>query len=262
MESRLRAILELASRAAGKSAGEKIDLWLLSRLNRRLADIDGKFQRLEHRELIKELLYDTSADLAWYLKRAKEPRLREFFEKWALAIAPFAPHAAEEIWHAMGKEGFAIAAPMPSADASLVDGMLEMREELITKVMEDVEKISSLTGMKPKKASIFTAAGWKREAYSIAREEKNFEKAMKRCMAKPGLEQKGADMARFLRQIGKNLFSLPGALGSAEELDALSEASGFMGSQLGILIEVAPEENASHPKAKNAMPGKPAIVLE
>lgn len=262
VESRLRAILELASHAAGKSAGEKIDLWLLSRLNRRLADIDGKFQRLEHRELIKELLYDTSADLAWYLKRANKPRLREFFEKWALAIAPFAPHAAEEIWHAMGKKGFAINAPMPQADASLVDGMLEMREELIAKVMEDVEKISSLTGMKPKKASIFTAAGWKREAYSIAREEKNFEKAVKRCMEKPELKQKGADLARFLRQIGKNIFSLPGTLDSAEELDALSGASGFMGSQLGIGIEVVPEEKASHPKAKNAMPGKPAIVLE
>ncbi|VVB98088.1 Leucine--tRNA ligase [uncultured archaeon] len=261
VESRLRAMLELVPHAA-KPAKEKIDFWLLSRLNRRISGMDAHFEKLDYRELVKDLVYDTSTDLAWYQKRAKEPRLKEFFAKWTLAIAPLAPHLAEEIWHATEGEGFAVNAQMVSSDDKLVNAAAEAHEELLAKVIEDIEKISQITGMKPKKAGVFIADAWKRDAYAIAREERNFEKAMKRCMENPGLRPKGAELVKFLKQIGKNIFALPGIMGAGDEMAALLDAKEFMEKQLGIAVEVAHESGSSHPKAKNAMPGKPAIVLE
>ncbi len=261
VESRLRNIFSLVSHSS-KAAKEKIDFWLLSRLNGRLVDMEGMHERLEYRELMKRLLYDTSADLAWYLRRAKEPHLKEFFEKWTIAIAPFAPHLAEEIWHLLGKKGFAANATMVSADEKQIDRKAEMGEELVSKIIEDVGKISSLTGIKPKKAGVFVASGWKRAAYEIARVEKNFEKAMKRCMAEPLLREKAGEMPRFVKQLGKNIFSLPEILDSDEELGALSDAREFMEKELGFGVEIASEADAKHEKARNAMPGKPAIVLE
>lgn len=261
VETRLRMILSLLEHA-GKPAKEKIDFWLLSKLNRRLLDIDGKFERLEYRELIKELLYDMSADLAWYLKRAKEPHLKEFFLKWTLAIAPFAPHIAEEIWHLMGKKTFAVNEKMPSADRKLMDEKIEMEEALVAKVIEDIENISKLTGIKPTKALLFSADEWKRTAYGIARPEKNFEKAVKKCMEEPELKQRGAEIVKFLKQIGKNIFSLPEIMDAQEEVAALIDGKEFMEKQLGFTLEIMHESASAHPKAKNAMPGKPAIVLE
>ncbi len=261
VESRLNSILGLLPYSRN-SAKDKIDFWLLSRLHRRISEMDAKYEKLQFRELVKDLLYDTSADLAWYLKRAKEPRLKEFFHSWSLALAPFAPHTAEEIWHRTGGSGLAVNAPLPTAEPKLISDMLEMRESMVAGVMEDVEKISKLTGMKPKKASVFIADSWKREAYAIAREERNFEKAMKRCMETPSLKPKAAELARFIKQIGKNIFALPQTMPEQDEHDALSEAKSFMESQLGISMEIFPEAGSAHPKARNAMPGKPAIVLE
>lgn len=82
-------------------------------------------------------------------------------------------------------------------------------------------------------------------------------------MADSQLKGYGADLARFIKQIGKNIFALPEILGSADELEALSEAKAFMESRLGgVQVEISPESASTHQKAKNAMPGKPAIVLE
>ncbi|MEW6529107.1 MAG: leucine--tRNA ligase [Candidatus Micrarchaeota archaeon] len=277
VEIRLKTILELI-RYASRPAKEKIDFWLLSRLNKRLENIDGKFQRMEYRELVKELLYDTTADLAWYLKRVRgikgiksdgyEPRLKEFFEKWILAIAPLAPHVAEEAWHAIGNTGFAAITQLPNMDADAVNKSLELRELLIASTIEDIGKISELTGITPKKATIFVATDWKHKLYCIAREEKNFEKAVKKSMSDPTLRNNGENVIKFLKQIGKNIFALPEVLEPAEELDALASACEFMNGQLGFVIEVVSEDpedrtiHLKHPKAKNAMPGKPAIVLE
>ncbi len=188
--------------------------------------------------------------------------MKEFFEKWTRAIAPFAPHFAEEIWHRIGGTGFVVNEKIPEADERMMRPELEMHEEAIGKIIEDVEKISALTGIKPKKATVFIAGEWKRKAYAIAKEEKNFEKAMKRCMDGAELKAMGAGVAKFLKQVGKNIFALPEIMDSEGETEALSGAKEFMEGQLGFEIEIIQEKDATHEKAKNAMPGKPAIVLE
>lgn len=261
VEARLRAILALV-KYSDERAKEPIDLWLLSRLNARLAGIDGKFERFEHREIIKGLIYDTGADLVWYMKRAEKPRLREFFEKWCRAIAPFAPHFAEEVWHRVKGKGFVVDAEMPQADEKAAMPKLEMGEELLAKTIEDVERIAKIAGMTPKKATLIVAEEWKRWAYDIAREEKNFDKAIKKCMDSPNIKKHGAEVAIFLKRIGKNIFALPPIMKYEDEVAVLLEGKKFMETILGMEVEVMREQNSRHEKAKNAVPGKPAIVLE
>lgn len=262
VESRLKIMLSLAFEAGKKSASEEIDFWLLSRLNRHLEDIDKRFQTLEYREIVKGFLYDTCSDLNWYLKRAKKPHLKEFFEKWVVAIAPFAPHIAEEIWHAIKKDsGFVVNASMVLSDTRVINNRLEMREEFIAGIIKDVERISSLTGTKPKKAILFVAVEWKYDAYEIARAEKNFESAMKKCMHDPSLKSNAAELAKFIKQLGKNIFSLKEVLKPNEEMETLSKAREFIAEQLNLEVEIN-FENDSYQKAKNAIPGRPGIVLE
>ncbi len=261
IETRLKMITELLAYSS-KPAKEKIDFWLLSRLNMRIRNISAKFEKLEYREIIKELMYNSCIDLSWYLKRAKEPHLKEFFEKWIILIAPFAPHFAEELWSRTNHNGFVVNTQIVETEEKFINKKLEMREELIEKTINDIEKISLLRGIKPKKAIVFIADKWKRDAYTIACSEKNFEKTMNLCMANSKLKEKGNDVIKFLKQIGKNIFALPEILNSVEEMETFLEARDFISLQLGISLEIIHELDSSHPKAKNAMPGKPAIVLE
>ncbi|MDD5337595.1 MAG: leucine--tRNA ligase [Candidatus ainarchaeum sp.] len=261
VDSRLRMIFGLAEHAK-HPARERIDFWLLSRLNKRLEKIGGKFEDFQYREMIKELLYDTSADISWYLRRCPAPRMKEFFDRWSRAIAPFAPHVAEELWHRIGNKTFVVNEKLPVYEKKLADEKLGMQEELLARVMEDVEKISKLTSLKARKASIIIANDWKRNAYGIAREERSFDKAIKKCMESPGIKKHGAEAAAFLKHIGKNIFALPQIMERGDEAAILSEGKPFMEKNLGIEIEIFSEEDSKHPKAKNAMPGKPAIVLE
>ncbi|MBU0586819.1 leucine--tRNA ligase [Candidatus Micrarchaeota archaeon] len=259
--SRVGTIMKLVDYSK-EEASERIDLWLLSKLNRRLAEIDSKYENLECRQIVKDLLYDTCMDISWYLKRSRKPRLKEFFNIWTRAIAPFAPHFAEEIWHVMGNSSFVVNERMAQAESSFVDEGVEKREALLEKTLQDIDRISALLKTRPKKVTLIVADAWKNNAYSIAKEEKNFEKALKRCMAEPELKDKGAAIVQFIKQLGKNIFALEDVLGFEEEYALLSEAEEFIKEQTGAEISVIMEKDATHTKAKNASPGKPAIVLE
>ena len=57
--------------------------------------------------------------------------LREAFETLALILSPLAPHCAEELWEALGGNGFALDQPWPVADTTL---LLEDEATLVVQV--------------------------------------------------------------------------------------------------------------------------------
>jgi leucyl-tRNA synthetase len=74
--------------------------------------------------------------------------LREAFSVLARLLAPFAPHVAEELWEALGEEGFVSDAAWPSCDEALlvedrvtvvvqVNGKLRARLELARDLSRD-----------------------------------------------------------------------------------------------------------------------------
>lgn len=261
VDSKLKTILRLVQYGK-KPATNEMDFWLISKLNKRLVNIDEKFEKFEFREIINEFLYKTVDELNWYCKRTKEPHLKEFFEKWVRIVAPFIPHISEEIWHRLGGKNFVVNERIPQAENEKINDKIELSEELLIKTMEDIEKILGLIKMKPTKILIFIADRWKKKAYAIAQKEKNFENAVKKCMNETELKEKGGETVKFLKQLGKNIFSLPTVLNSEEEEEALRGRIEFIKKQFKIEVEISNESKSSHSKAKNAMPGKPAIVLE
>jgi hypothetical protein len=70
------------------------------------------------------------------------------------------------------------------------------------------------------------------------------------------------DVPRVVNQLVKNAYSLPEVLSEKEEMAALKDALEFFKKEFSCEVAVDTEEKSSHPRAKNAMPGKPAIVLE
>ncbi|MDD5171797.1 MAG: leucine--tRNA ligase [Candidatus ainarchaeum sp.] len=237
----------------------RIEKWLLSRLNRKIESAEKKYEALQIRELALEIFYDVTADLQWYMKRAHEPNLHAFFQKWVVMIAPFMPHYSEEFWSMLGGKGLVSLAKFPEADHSKIDDNIEKGEELIQKVHADIEKISGLIGKKPAKVTIYVADEWKRKLYAIAKANPTFEGLMKAANAE---KMPMKDVQTIAKQIMKNVHALPSVLPQKDELDALKDAEKFLATEYSCEVVVLPESQSKHEKSRSALPGKPAIVIE
>ncbi|HSB47314.1 MAG TPA: leucine--tRNA ligase [Candidatus Bilamarchaeum sp.] len=261
----VRSRLGLISRLVADSAGNRsrphgrIENWLLSRLNRKIGRAGKLYDELAIRDIALEIFYDVTSDLQWYMKRSGEPNLHGFFIKWVPLIAPFMPHYAEEYWEMLGGKGFVALSEFPEPDSSKIDDGIEQGEELIRKVHADIEKISELIGKKPSIVTVYVAAEWKRKLYALAKANPSFDSLMKAA----NLEKMDMKAVQIVaKQIMKNVHSLAMPLAEKDELDALRDAEAFLSREYSCKVEVRPEAGAAHEKAKAALPGKPAIVIE
>jgi leucyl-tRNA synthetase len=248
------------SRKKGPAQHGRIEKWLLSRLNRKIGLADQLYEKLAIRDLSLQIFYDVVSDLQWYAKRSRgEANLHDFFRSWVVLIAPFMPHYAEECWEMLGGKGFVSSAPFPTPDESKIDDAIERGEENIRRVHGDIEKISGLIKKKPARVTVYVASEWKRKLYAMAKANPSFEALMKAAAAEK-LPMK--EVQNVAKQIMKNVHSLTLPLSQKEELGALKDAEAFLSAEYSCPVEVLPEEQAKHDKARSALPDKPAIVLE
>ena len=271
VNSRLKYMKATMEKYATGKDGDSQDLadkWILSRMHKRALAADSMYQNFQLRELSLELFYNTVNDLQWYLKRAPKPKLREFFELWVPLIAPIMPHEAEEMWQQLGKKlyvkdaDFVSIAQMPAGDKKKVDESLEQAEDYILKVKEDVQSILKLVKMeKPERIGLFVASDWKRNLREIAAKEKKFDIAMKAAMADQEIKQHAAQGAKVLASYMKNVGSLGDTQTSKFELEALKSAVRLLEKEFGATISFCMEDETDVPKAKNALPGKPSILV-
>ncbi len=262
--SRLAFIGSLVEAAAKQKTARlhgRADKWLLSRLNRKINAAKALYESCQMRQLGLEIFYDVVSDLKWYEKRTESPNLHAFFMKWAMLISPFMPYHAEEYWHMLGGKGMAASGKFPEYDEKEVDAQVEMGEELVRAVHGDVEKIGQLLGKKPQKVGIYVASDWKHGLYHLVREHKLLPKVMQEAAKDALLRPHMKDVPKAAAQLVKNAHSLPDVLHEKEELAALRDALGFYKKEFGCEVAIEPEEKGAHPRAKNAMPGKPAIVM-
>jgi len=263
----MEELLEETIKAKEKRhAMSRADRWILSRFNRRLKNAEMFYEALDLRRLSMELFYDLITDLKWYIKRTDKKNLREIFEKWTVAISPFMPHIANEFWERLGHNNFVDFEKFPQADESAIDDGIEREEEFVKQTRDDIEKIATLvktkTGKMPEKITIYVAGDWKRKAYKLLKKEKSFEKAMKAAQEDPLLKRYVRDIPTFFKPLIKNIYVLQDIMSTEEELEILKDAKSFFATEFLCDVEVLMDHEAKHEKAKNAMPNKPAIIIE
>jgi leucyl-tRNA synthetase len=258
-------LMELASKEKSKRKTNEgqIDKWLMSRLNRKIKKANELYPNLALRELALEIFYDAHADLSWYLKRAKEPRLAPFFKKWVLLISPFMPFHAEEFWSMLGGKEFCCEQTFPQCNDKEISEEIEEAENAVKQMKDDIEKIKGFAikdpAQKIKTIEIYIASQWKRDLQSIMREEKAFDKIMKVASTK---KMNMGEVQRIVKQTIKNVYALSVPPTEESEMGAMKDSKEFFEKEYSCPVKVMPEDQASaEPKAKNALPGKPAIKL-
>ncbi len=148
------------------------DVWISSRLQKIIMDTTSAIEKFRIREALHNILYLMDNDLEWYEKRklAKNKSifnsyLKEFIETRIKLLSPFAPYFCEEVWEIMGNDSYISLAQWPEINQSKIILKSEDNERLIQSIIFDIQKITKVTKMVPKKILIYTASSIKCTLY-------------------------------------------------------------------------------------------------
>ena len=130
-----------------------INSWIISQVNQRVRDATQALEGFQTRKALQEALFLYKKDMDHYLHRVghelKEGNGKEEINQvlayvlgiWIRLMAPFTPHACEELWDRHGGRGFASEAPWPEYDVDLIDEKVHKSEEIIQGLVDDIREI-------------------------------------------------------------------------------------------------------------------------
>jgi leucyl-tRNA synthetase len=271
---------------------EQVDRWLLSRLQRTVADTTMSMDKLRVREAAHNIIYSLDHDLQWYEKRVKaknrenssvQNTLSTFLNTRIRMLAPFAPFISEEVWEKIDNSSTSIIfAGWPSAAEDKIDIVAEESEQLIMNLIFDLQKIVKVTRINPKKIIFYTAARWKLKVYNkilssvFLESNPNFGDIMKQLIKDPETTKAKND-SNMVRKMIEDILSDPiearnrrlrfenfdERLPIEDARNLLSLESGNEHAEILVYSEDDTDQSEYDPKhkAKFARPFKPAIYL-
>jgi len=229
-----------------------------SKINKTIRDVSSE---------IEEFKYNTSIIKIRQLFEYFENEIisKDTAEKFLKIITPFCPHITEELWEKIGNKEFISSADWPKYNEKLIDESLEKIEEVVSNVRLDILKIKELAKLdNVSKVKMFVSPDWKWDALAMIKKacegKPDFGLAMKTLMANKEMRAHGKEVQPFLKAV-MNRFGELQNLEKFDEVSVLAEAKSALAKEFGE-IEIIKAEGSNEAKAKNAFPGKPALLVE
>ena len=253
-----------------------IDRWMMSRLQRRVQETETALSVLRTRHALQNAFYLLMSDLKWYQRRGGISSLKEVMNVWIRLMAPFTPHICEELWEAIGGDGFVSLADYPVPDPDLIDSNSERAEKLVEDTLDDIEEITRVAGITPEKITLFTAPLWKNLVLKqalIAKQSGKLDMGalMKELMSNPEIKKHARDVPKFAQKLVRDVQNwndeqVAYSLAGVDELDVLAESAEFIGKEFGCSVAVLDADSAGDDvdlqgKRRFAEPGRPAIYI-
>lgn len=271
VKKQIERMWQLVLDAESAEGSTPIDSWLVSRMQQRIAAATKCFKQFQTRQALQEAYNGVVSDLAWYRRRLADGKpgavLKDVMSEWIRVMAPVIPYTAEALWKKTGHEGLVSFAEWPAADESKVNKSVEISEELLQRTLEDIQSILKLVQIQAKKVTLIISPQWKKEVFRIVAAAEDKRNIVKSVMAEQSLREKGKEASDAALQTVKLVHSLAPSLVSAiaegvDEMPIFKAAVEFLQKECGLEVEIVAAEETSHPKAKSALPFKPAIVIE
>ncbi|MFQ6053774.1 MAG: leucine--tRNA ligase, partial [Candidatus Bathyarchaeia archaeon] len=268
----------------------EIDHWMLSRLQGYIEEATEAMAEMRVRKTIHAALYDLNQDLDWYLRRTAARReqghrgravrhvLRTVLDAQVKMLAPFTPHLCEEIWEALGREGFVSLAPWPRADDALIRPDAEELESTVRAILDDVQNIVRVTGIKPTRIHFYMATGWKWKVYLKALElaaegALNVGSLIREAFKDEELKVRVKEVQAFARAVAEDVKRTPAEtvrrrleMGVVNESKLLQDAADLFEAEFGCEVTVSGESDPwirdPEGRAARAKPYRPAIYVE
>tara|TARA_Y100000310_G_scaffold109961_1_gene108436 strand:- start:693 stop:3554 length:2862 start_codon:yes stop_codon:yes gene_type:complete len=255
----------------GRTNTLNIDKWFESQINKVIKDATDAFENMLFKSAVQYSFLDMQRNLKWYLKRTNNnPNKKvvdKFIETQIKLLAPFTPFFCEECWELIGKKNFVSKADWPKADMKIIKPELDNAEELIKNTLADIRTVLGLAKVeKPKSIKLFVSESWKydlfRKVDSLVKNTQNPGEIMKKVMSENKFKKHGKDISRFLPKMVSNRKISEANLTQKEEFSVTKEAVDFIKNEFKCSVEIVKAEDSDEGKAKTAMPGKVAILVE
>ncbi|MGC8479445.1 MAG: leucine--tRNA ligase [Candidatus Micrarchaeia archaeon] len=242
---------------------DNIDYWLYSKLNKKIQNITNAMEKLELRDIVNSVIFNTNIELRRYISRGGNNAmvLREYLCNVALMLQPLAPHVSEELWNLLGNTTLAATETWPSVDSSLIDEKIEFGEMLIDSTIDDVKQIYELTKNKIaniKNCKIIVADQWKRDSLNKLIETKNISGTISTVNESVNKEV----VSKYLTGIFKRINEIrPCKLSEEEEFNIIAASKSYISKITGLEITVEKENGSASQRAARAFPQKPSIEV-
>jgi leucyl-tRNA synthetase len=247
---------------------QRIDKWILSRLQTRITETTEHYQQQQSRSAISTGFFGILNDLKWYEFRSgkvKGPGYKEALLTMIDLMTPIIPHFAEEVNEVVRKEKktFAAHRTFPKVNKKLITKKLEDEEDLIKNVRDDIEGIINAIKKHEKKPlkgiEIFIAPDWMYIVLSIRR--KKPENLIKAIMVDENIKNAGNAAVKYAQKLTKNP-SIDSELNAKSEKAAIEDALAYFKREFKAkTVKVTLATKSAHSKAKVAEPGRPGIAL-
>jgi len=189
----------------------------------------------------------------------------ECIKNLILLLNPFTPHISEELWSKLKLKGFSSVQEWPSYDESKINMESEALEATLDRTKKDVYSVMELAKIsKPSRIRIFVADAWK---YDFLRKLK---KAMEKTrnpgeiikgFAKSDLDIYIKEISKLVPKLVKDETKIPKTIvDRKKEINALKNSLEDFKQEFKCDVEVI--EKSEEDKAKQAIPGKVAILIE
>jgi leucyl-tRNA synthetase len=256
LEELYNLILSIAERAKREEEGVA-ERWLKSEVALMLSKIEQALSAVAIRQAAVYALYDMRSVFERYLRLVEAPSKAalEALKAWVVAIEPFVPHLAEELWEKLGERPFVATAPWPKL---AIDRAAILSMRYVDLVLEDIANVKALVGS-AKRAVIYVNGKyeWARLAATAKDVRELISAGVPGNVAKRLFDQ--------IRQIDQDLRELIKSVELFDEYTALSEMKGYLERALGAEVFVYRADDESVPdlggKKRAALPLKPGIYL-
>ncbi|MEM1805000.1 MAG: hypothetical protein QXI77_03320, partial [Nanopusillaceae archaeon] len=252
--------------------------------------------KLNTRNIINKI-YELDNEFSWYLKRVEVPHreiINEYIEFKSLVLYPIVPHIISEIFEKIGKDPLNLKWPeeyidfkslvlypifsrifeklpeilekiikeLPNLEGpdiiieTIIDKktleLLKLRESLAKNIREDIIKIMKILNKKTiQEINIIVARKEKYDILELVKKGKSFDELLEQYK----------DFREYIIKLKDNMHIFSSYLNYNEELQLIEELKMLLEKEFKCRVNILKEEESTNLKAKRAMPGKPAIII-
>lgn len=256
------------------------ELWLENQVQKHVGTTASDLDVMKTKSAFQTVFFSYLNDVKYYLNRTESrPQwLIDYVIDTLIALlAPFIPYTCEQVAASRGAKTFASNFPYPAIDPKRIHPEAELGELLVSRLIEDCQRIMKLLPEKANKVHVYGAPDWEynlvRSAIEGRKAKEKTSEILQRFFAEnPDVPKK--DVANSLSRIN----SLINELGEdftrtyskeyakMDEFSVYANSLNYIRKMLGaeVVIHRYDEPKPYDPKGKSrfALPFKPALYIE
>lgn len=193
---------------------------------------------------------------------------KETAELFLSLLHPICPHITEELWEKFGHKTLLSSHSWPQYDESRIDEKAEALDLMVDDTKKDIVKVLMLANISnPKKITLFVSESWKYKFFDefkkIINNTREFKEILKHMLSFSEIKLHMGEVQKLIPALLKDQSKIPFIVtNQGEEHGALLVSKKSFCDDFKCDVDIILAEKSNLPKARQASPGKPAILVE